>query len=92
MADYEFTVTNWRARRYVISDNIASRASRIASAASGNTPRLTGLMAGSFRTVPGNDPGTTLVVNSAPHARYVEYGTRHMRAYAPLGRARGAGA
>jgi hypothetical protein len=44
-------------------------------------------MAAGWHTVPGQDPGTTLVVNTTPYARYVEYGTRHMRAKAPLGRA-----
>jgi hypothetical protein len=31
------------------------------------------------------------VINTAPHARFVEYGTRHMPARAPLGRAAASG-
>jgi hypothetical protein len=90
VADVEFTVTDWRARRYAIQQDIAEMAGRIAAAAAGNTPRHTGTMAGSWQVVPGADPGTSLVINTAPHARFVEYGTRYRRADAPLGRARAA--
>jgi hypothetical protein len=37
--------------------------------------------------VPGRDPGTTLVRSDVAYGRYVEYGTRHRRADAMLGRA-----
>jgi hypothetical protein len=47
-------------------------------------------MAAGFRAVPGLEPGTSVVVNAVRYARYVEYGTRFMRAEAPLGRARAA--
>jgi hypothetical protein len=41
--------------------------------------------------VAGADPATSVVVNTAPYARYVEHGTRNMPAEAPLGRAIAAG-
>jgi hypothetical protein len=91
MASATFTVEHPRNRRYAIQQDIAEIAGRLAADASANTPRRTGAMAAGWHTVPGQDPGTTLVVNSAPHARYVEYGTRHMPAKAPLGRATAAG-
>lgn len=82
-----FTVTDPRAPRLAVARNVAEIAARVAASAAANTPQRTGRMARSWRTVPGRDPGTTLVVNDTPYARFVEYGTRHMRAAAPLGRA-----
>ena len=82
-----FTVTNPRARRWVIQPDIRRIAEGVAADAAQNTPRLTGRMAAGWRVVPGQDPGTSLVVNSVPYARFVEYGTRRQRADAPLGRA-----
>lgn len=92
MADAEFTVENWRARRYAIQPNIQEMGARIAAAAAGAAPRRTGRLAASYRTVPGADPGTVLITTDVPYARFVEYGTRYQRAYAPLGRAAAAGA
>lgn len=91
MASATFTVEHPRNRRFVIQQDIAEIAGRVASDAAANTPHRTGAMARGWHTVPGQDPGTTLVVNTVPHARYVEYGTRHMPARAPLGRAAAAG-
>jgi len=82
-----FTVTNWRARRYAIRPDIARMAQQLARDAQERTPQRTGRMAASWAVVPGADPGTSLVTNSAPYARFVEYGTRHEHAAAPLGRA-----
>jgi hypothetical protein len=82
-----FTVTNPQAPRLAVSRNIADIAGQVAASAASNTPQRTGRMARSWRTVPGREPGTTLVVNDTEYARFVEYGTRHMRAAAPLGRA-----
>jgi Bacteriophage HK97-gp10, putative tail-component len=87
MASATFTVEHPRNRRFVIQQDIAEIAGRVAAAASAATPHRTGAMAAGWHTVPGNDPGTTLVVNTVPYARFVEYGTRHMPARAPLGRA-----
>jgi hypothetical protein len=82
-----FTVTDARARRYVVKDDIAAIAGRLASDARANTPVQSGRMAAGWRTVPGRDPGTTLVVNDVPYAVYVEHGTKNMLPRAPLGRA-----
>ena len=87
-----FKVIDPRAPRKCVQQNVAEAAQRIASAAASNTPRHTGKMAASWETRPGySDPGTTVVINTAPHARFVEYGTRRTRAAAPLGRALAAG-
>jgi hypothetical protein len=82
-----FTVTDWQARRRCVQPDIADIAKGIAADAAANTPRRTGRMASSYRVVQGQDPATSLVVNDAPWAIFVEYGTRHVRAAAPLGRA-----
>lgn len=87
MADATFTVTDPRAPRYAVQQNIAEMAAQLAGLARSNTPVLTGQMAAGWHTVPGRDPGTTLVVNSTPYAKYVEFGTKHRPASAPLGRA-----
>jgi phage gpG-like protein len=87
MADVEFVVDNWRARRYAIQPNIQEMGAKVAAAASAASPRRTGRLAGSFHTVPGQDPGTVLIVSDVPYARFHEYGTRHIRARAMLGRA-----
>jgi cytidylate kinase len=82
-----FTVTDPQAPRRAVAQNVAEIAAQVAVSAAANTPQRTGRMARSWRTVPGRDPGTALVVNDTEYARFVEYGTRHMRAAAPLGRA-----
>ncbi|HXC65387.1 MAG TPA: HK97 gp10 family phage protein [bacterium] len=87
MADAEFVITDPSAPRRCVQPDIAGIAGQVAAAASANSPTLTGRLARSWRTVPGRDPGTTLVTTDVPYARYVEYGTRYMRASAPLGRA-----
>jgi Bacteriophage HK97-gp10, putative tail-component len=82
-----FKVTNPRARRYVVAPEVRKIAGTVAARAAANTPHRTGLLAASWHTVPGADPGTTLVTTAVPYARFVEYGTRYMRGAAPLGRA-----
>jgi Bacteriophage HK97-gp10, putative tail-component len=87
-----FVVLDAAAPRKACAENIRETAERIASRAAALTPRATGLMASSWRTAPGySDPATTVVVNDAPYARFVEYGTRRTRAHAPLGRALASG-
>jgi hypothetical protein len=87
-----FEVIDPLAPRKACGQNVADIADRVRSQAAANTPRDTGLMASSWQTRPGySDPATTVVINTAPHARYVEYGTRHMPARAPLGRAAASG-
>jgi len=85
--DAEFRITDPTAPRRCVQPDIADIAGQIRAAAAANSPRLTGRLAASWTTVPGRDPGTTLVTTSVPYARFVEYGTRHRRADAPLGRA-----
>lgn len=87
MADAEFRVTDPRAPRLCVQPDVAAIAAKVAAGAAANSPRDTGRLAASWRTVPGRDPGTTLVQTDVPYARFVEYGTRHIRAAAPLGRA-----
>lgn len=83
-----FTVTNHKAPREAVAENVKETAERIAHRAAGYTPRNTGTMAGEWIVVQGDeDVATSLVENPAPYARYVEYGTRYMAARAPLGRA-----
>jgi hypothetical protein len=87
-----FEVTDPMAPRKACGQNVAEIADRLRSRAAANTPRDTGRMASSWQTRPGySDPATTVVINTAPHARYVEYGTRRMPARAPLGRAMASG-
>ncbi|HXD66359.1 MAG TPA: HK97 gp10 family phage protein [Solirubrobacteraceae bacterium] len=87
-----FKVTDPRAPRLAVQQNVAEITARIASAAASNTPRLTGAMAAGWEVRPGySDPGTSVVTNRVPYARFVEYGTRRMRAHAPLGRALASG-
>jgi hypothetical protein len=87
MGDSVFTVTDPRAPRQAVSPDIRSIAERLAAQASANTPRLTGRLAAGYHVQPGQEPGTSVVVNDVPYARFVEYGTRDMAAEAPLGRA-----
>ncbi len=87
MPDSEFTVTNHHAPREAVAPAVKDTAKRIAERASAYTPRLTGMMAGEWIVVEGEDVATSLIENPAPYARYVEYGTRYMAARAPLGRA-----
>jgi hypothetical protein len=87
VADAEFVITDPSAPRRCVQPDIAGIAGQVAAAASANSPRLTGRLAASWHTIPGREPGTTLVSTDVPYARHVEYGTRWMRASAPLGRA-----
>ena len=69
-------MTNPRAPRYEVQGAVRDIAGRIAAAAAAGTPRLTGRLAGGWEVRPGyNDPGTSVVVNAVPYARFVEYGT-----------------
>jgi Bacteriophage HK97-gp10, putative tail-component len=88
MGDATFVVTDPKQIRTACQAGVAAIAEQVAARAAANSPRRFGRLAAGFRTQPGyDDPGTTVVVNSVPYARFIEYGTRHMRAYAPLGRA-----
>ena len=88
MADVVFRVTNPQARRLAVAPAIAAIAAELAGAAAGGVNSRTGTLAGGFSVKAGRDPGTSLAVITAPHYhKYVEYGTRKMRAQAPMGRA-----
>jgi hypothetical protein len=83
-----YRVTNAIARRLAIQPDIARIAGQVADAARAGSPKgPTGRLAAGWRTVPGRDPGTTLIQTDVPYARYVEYGTRNRPASAMLGRA-----
>jgi HK97 gp10 family phage protein len=51
-----------------------------------NTPRRTGTLAAGWTVVP-SGKSSWRVANDVPYARFVEYGTKHMRPAAMLGRA-----
>ena len=87
-----FKVTNPRAPRLCVQQNIYETAQRVADRAAAGTPRLTGRLAGGWEVRPGySDPGTAVVINRVPYARFVEYGTRSRPAAAMLGRAMASG-
>jgi hypothetical protein len=89
---FETTSQDHRNARLCVQEDIARAAQELASLAASNTPRLTGRMASSWTTAPGySDPGTTVVTNTVPYARFVEYGTKSQPARAPLGRAMASG-
>ena len=61
-------------------------AGEVAADASSGSPRRTGALASGWRVVTVGR-GERRVVNSVPYARFVEYGTRHVRPAAMLGMA-----
>ena len=87
MPESVYRVTDPKAPRKAVAEDIKGIAERLAADAAANTPRRTGRMAASYRVEQGRDPATSLVVNDTPYAVYVEYGTRYDPAQAPLGRA-----
>lgn len=87
MAEAGFHVTDPSAPRRAVAPDIHARAEHLAADAAARTPHDTGRMASSWQVVQGEDPATSLVVNTTPYARFVEYGTRYMTAAAPLGQA-----
>jgi hypothetical protein len=83
-----FKAINGANRRLVIADEVREIAGGVATAAAERTPRgATGRAAAGWHTVPGRDPGTTLVVNDVEYIRHLEYGTRRRPASAMLGQA-----
>jgi len=83
-----FKHLNARNRRLVIAPEVRAIAGSVAEDARGRTPRgATGRAAAGWHTVPGRDPGTTLVVNDVEYIRHLEYGTRRRPASAMLGQA-----
>jgi HK97 gp10 family phage protein len=97
MADAQYRVTNGRARRLAVQPGIRKISNDLAAAARANTPvrrsRVRsaaslkyGPLAGGWKVVQGNDPGTCWVVNDVFYGRFVEYGTRRMPANPFFGR------
>ena len=86
MSTAHFRVTNRQALLEAVDPPVGDVARELAGDASSGTPRRTGRMADSW-TATRDRLGAWTVANSAPYARFVEYGTRHMRAAAPMGRA-----
>jgi hypothetical protein len=88
MADAEFHVTDRRAPRRAAAPGIRGVAGQIAADAAAATPVRTGTLRAGWHTEQGTrDPATTFVVNGVRYARFIEYGTRRIRAGAMLGRA-----
>lgn len=83
----EFTVLDPGAPRREAAPLVRQRAGRVADQARGNTPVLTGQMAGGWTVEAGHTEGAFVITNAVRYARFVEYGTRKMPAKAPLGRA-----
>jgi hypothetical protein len=81
-----FTVTSRLVLAEAVNPIVGRVANEIARAASGGSPRDTGALAGGWQ-VKGPVRGGALVFNDTPHARYQEYGTRHIRARGMFGRA-----
>lgn len=86
MSTASFRVTNPQALLEAVDPVVGMVAKEMAGDAAADTPRRTGRMAASWRASR-DRLGEWSVTNSAAYARFVEYGTRHMRASAPLGRA-----
>jgi Bacteriophage HK97-gp10, putative tail-component len=87
-----FKITDPRAPRKCVQQNVREITNRVAAAAAAGTPRRTGRLAAGWAVRPGySDPGTSVIVNTVPYARFVEYGTRRRRGAAMLGRAMAAG-
>jgi hypothetical protein len=87
MAGVKYRVVDPKAPARAVDPGVQRISRGLASQAQANTPRHTGQMAASW-TVRKRSDGRYVVVNTAPHAHFVEYGTkRHGRAQAPLGRA-----
>jgi len=87
MAESTFRVLDRLAPRKAVDENIREAAQKVADDASSNAPRLTGRLAGSYHVVKGRVPAVYLVDTEVEYARYVEFGTRNMKARAPMGRA-----
>lgn len=84
-----FEVTDASARRRCVGPDIRRIAEAVAADAASRTP--SSRVAAAYKTEPGRDPGTTLIINEAKNsegrmfARYLEYGTFRMPARPSLG-------
>jgi hypothetical protein len=75
------------APRKAADPNIRATAEEVAVRAARYAPVVTGRLAAGYKVEKGEHHAVYLVVNEVPYAIFVEYGTRFMRAEAPLGRA-----
>lgn len=81
-----FVVTNPDAMFEAVDPGVGAVARELAGAASAGTPRRFGALAAGW-TVNRSGNGRYGVINTVPYGRFVEYGTRHMRAASMMGRA-----
>lgn len=83
----EYKVTNRGALGEALNPLVGQAANDIASQAGGGSPSgPTGRLRGGWQVV-GPVRGGALVKNDTDYGRYQEYGTRHVRAQAMMGRA-----
>lgn len=82
----EFTVFDASAPDRAVAPDVLKAAQAVAADAAAGTPRRTGALAGGW-TVTGDGESGATVSNSVSYGPYVEFGTRHMRGAAMLGRA-----
>jgi HK97 gp10 family phage protein len=81
-----FTVTNPEAPFTAVDQNIGAIAAALSAAASAESPRDTGTLAGGYRTVR-NGPAAYAVINDVSYWRFVEFGTSRQAPQPALGRA-----
>jgi hypothetical protein len=86
--EYRLTVGEAKRARQAVQPNIKRMAEQVARDAAARSPRVTGRLAGGYKTEPGaKDPATTFVINEVPYARFVEFGSRGRPARPAFGRA-----
>jgi hypothetical protein len=69
-----------------VDSDVGQLAEQIMAEVVAATPRDTGDLAAGWHIERGEFPAVRLIKNDVPYARYVEYGTQHMRADPALGR------
>jgi HK97 gp10 family phage protein len=84
MAGAAFTVTDPGAIRRVADPGIGDIARRVRDDAAARSPVQTGRLQSSWQVVE-HEPGMRQVINTAPYARFVEYGTKYDAAQPMLG-------
>jgi hypothetical protein len=83
-----FMIEDREEPRRIVDPDVRARAETVRRDAAAMTPVRTRTLQRGWRVVKAaRTHGTWRVANYVPYAVYVEYGTRYMRAQAPLGRA-----
>jgi hypothetical protein len=82
-----FRVTDPGAPRRVVDPAIGDITDKLAEDVRARTPVQTGRLQEGWTVERGPAEATRLLVNPVPYARYVEYGTKNMRAEPMLGAA-----